>query len=363
MTEPLSASSFPRLFVVLPESADIEQPLQWFAPDSNQQGLAALAALPAAMRTTLLLAPPQLASYQLTLPRRPQHKLLPLIRHALEDRMLVNTDTLHLATRQARDGATQVHGCDKHWLRTWQAHCQAAGRTVIAGYALIDLVPATQAWRWLPLAAGGLLLSPDGEAARLDHDADAHVLLPDGAALQTLSWLDLLQTPLPNPIELLHGEFARRTAVMDIDWKPLRRLACLGGVLLAVLYLAQLGQWWQLRSTTTALQREVRQSFAAAFPGEPIVDPVLQLASKLRAAGLSQDGGSQKLSDWLARIEGALDSDIQLSALDFRDGALRLTLNGNEANSAVSKLIAAGFNAALTNEGGKNVITLSEKSR
>ena len=50
----------------------------------------------------------------------------------------------------------------------------------------------------------------------------------------------------------------------------------------ALALLGTVAHWRQLENRAARLQHEIRQTFAAAYPGTPIVDPVLQWESKRR---------------------------------------------------------------------------------
>ncbi|SMC24734.1 type II secretion system protein L [Andreprevotia lacus DSM 23236] len=364
MTSPLPPSSHARLFVLLPESSDPAAALHWFNPDSRQSGHTPLAGLPASERLTLLLAPPQLNTHALKLPRQPAHKLLPLLRQTLEDRTLGKADTLHLSHRQDKDGLTRLHACDKAWLAGWLGRFADAQRPVFAAHALTDYLPAGDEAVWLALPHGGVLRNAAGESAWFDDAAIARACAGGDTEPAQTDWQTALTSNGSNPIALLHGDIRPRNPARSVDWRLLRRPLLLLALLAGATYLVALAQWWQGRNAVTNLQREIRQSYAAAFPGEPIVDPTLQIASKLRAAGISQNGSQgQRLSDWLQRLETTLDAGVQFTELSWNNNELKLTLGNGDAQAAVGKLNAAGFKAVLDTKSGKPVLTLSEKAR
>ncbi|WP_035055309.1 type II secretion system protein GspL [Andreprevotia chitinilytica] len=346
----------------MPEATDASHALDWLAFDASgqllAQGISPLTDLPPAQRLELLLAPPQLSIHQLSLPRSPRHRLRPLILNVLEDRLLAPLDALHICFNQTRDGQTTVLISDRAWLCQWLDHFEQAGRHPAAAHALAEQVTD---WRWISFQdgsqRGGVLQAPDGQIVQLDDQAVAQSLIPAEATLQSVTLADVLASLRESTsINVLQVEFAARSA-LQLDWKPLKRVGMLLAVLIGLLYLGEVAQWLQLRSATTALQRELRQTYAAAFPGEPIVDPALQIASKLRSSGLGGDSG-HRFVDLLARIEPALGPGVQLSKLQFQSGTVQLTISSSDAADAAKRLGAAGFQV----EHSGNALTLKEKT-
>ncbi|AOX99780.1 hypothetical protein BJP62_04495 [Jeongeupia sp. USM3] len=296
----------------------------------TEAGVCPVDALPAAGQLEWLIHPAHAGVHALTLPRQSPARLRTLLPHALEDELLAPVAGLHLAMQRENDGRVAVRSVDRTWLDSWRQRFTA--RPPAAAWALADLLPAGDAQ--LPLGGGVLLRTAGSEAGWLDDAALAGVIAGDKPPEQ----FDIDELALgPCHVNVLQGEFAPR-ATPRLDWRQWRRTGLLAGVLLTLLLIGQIARWWELRHDVDALKRGLRQSYAAAFPGEPVVDPALQLASKLR-----QRGGDTGL---LARLQQIDSSDVAAGAIgriDYRNGELAVELTPAAADAISARLAANGI--------------------
>ncbi|MBM3115303.1 type II secretion system protein GspL [Jeongeupia naejangsanensis] len=331
-----SAPRYPLVRILIAGDPASSASLLWWAGEPGAQpdhGRASVGTLPAAERLEWLIHPAHTGLHTLTLPRQSPAKTRALLPHALEDGLLAPIDTLHLALRTGADGRVHVRSVDKGWLKSWLQHFGAEQRAPAAAWALADLLPADQGALQLPIEPGTLLRDGNGEAVWLDDPSLPATLVGDAALLDLR---DLALQP-GNGINLLQGDLAPRSTP-TLDWRPWRRVGALCGLVLALWLISDVARWWQLRQSVDAARQALRQSYAAAFPGEPIVDPALQLASKLRQSGSKAD----TLTARLQRLENAGLGAGTISRLAYQNGRLTLELTAAAADVVAAQLTAAG---------------------
>ncbi|WP_432719798.1 type II secretion system protein GspL [Jeongeupia wiesaeckerbachi] len=331
-----SANRYPLIRVLIDGDPSSPAPLSWWAGEPGaleDHGHACVDALPAAERLEWLIHPAHTGLHTLTLPRQSPAKLRALLPHALDDELLAPVDTLHLALRANTDGRVDVRSIDKAWLTAWLQHFAATQRTPAAAWALADLLPSDQGALQLSIEPGALLRDDNGDTVWLDDASLLATLAGDASALD----LDSLALQACDGVNLLQGDLTPRTAP-KLDWRLWRHAGTLLGVALALWLIGNVAHWWQLRQSVDAARQALRQSYAAAFPGEPIVDPALQLASKLRQSGSKAD----TLTARLQRLENAGIGAGAISRITYQNGRLTLELNTAAADAAAAQLAAAG---------------------
>ncbi|BCL75717.1 hypothetical protein JHS3_14530 [Jeongeupia sp. HS-3] len=324
--------------VLIDSDPALNPPLQWWAGQAGTvpvHGTATLGMLPAADRLEWLIHPARVGLHALSLPRQTPAKLRALLPHALEDELLIPVETLHLAMKHAADGKLAARSVDRAWLQSWLDYFGTVQRPPQAAWALADLLPHGPDWLAVELNQGALLRSAAGEASWLDDAA----LIPAIAADAPLSHLELnaLALQAGADVNLLQGEFAPRTSPR-INWWSWRRAGALAGVSLALWLASDAVHWWQLRQSVNELRRSMRQSYAAAFPGEPVVDPALQLASKLRQTGAK----ASTLVARLQQLDGAGVAAGAISQISYQNDRLTLELTPAAADAVTARLNAAG---------------------
>ena len=318
---------FPVLRVVLPAAEWSE--LRWFAfADDGRyaaHGVAAPAALPGYDELEIILPAKRVAAHSLALPAQAGKHLEALIAQALEDRLLgERADALSWPGPQ-RGAQRLVWVCSRRWLEGELARLAAAGLRfdrIFPDYELLvadgELTPCAQ--------------TADGTLFRLNDDSMGLVSSPAMIALlpgcgQTSQVPELYRLPTPAACRTrLPAPFSRFNK-KSFDRRLLRRPALLLA-LCAVLALAgSVLHWRQLESREARLRHEIRQTFASAFPGTTIIDPVLQWESKVR----EQSGASRgdALDDVLS-LAARLNAPVHPRRIEARDGLVRLTLTDSE---------------------------------
>ncbi|UXY17059.1 type II secretion system protein GspL [Chitiniphilus purpureus] len=347
MSAPLSPA---RLRVLLGADPADDRPLPWFALNAygqlQAQGQDAPGALPHAARLELLVPPERISTHQVNLPRQPLAKLRALLPLALEDKLLAPAAQLHFALQPLGERQWRVFVLERAWLAAWLARLQQAGHQIEGAYPLASLPrPAVAGWLQLSLPDGaGLLISPQGETVPFD-DPTLVPVLTAGETVDQLALEQVCAGPVEVDTNLLQGDFTAEPA-WRFDWRPWRRVAALAGALLLLCTVANLAEWWRLQQRTEALKREMRQTFAAAFPGVPVIDPVLQLASRLREAGVAEGAaGAPAGGDALAllqRLDTLAGPQLRLARIRLAEGRLELEVIGDAA-ALQRQLAAAGL--------------------
>ncbi|WP_283149135.1 type II secretion system protein GspL [Silvimonas soli] len=299
--------------------------------------------LPAATAVEAVVLPTHYSLHLLELPRQSSQRLRALVPHALDDRLLAGGQQRHFALGSAADGKTRVIACDKAWLQRWVAVLASQGLSLRNAWPLVDLVQPLDEWQRVQLDDGVLLVKGD-QSTWFDSAAVASQWLED-QPVHDLAWSDIYGDPIRSgAINLLQGDLTPKLS-LPFDTRKLKRTVGILIALFVVLTVGSLWDWWQLRQQATALQRELRQTFAAAFPGTPIVDPILQLQSQLQAAGAGQGSGTASGADFtglLQRIDG-IATGTHLRRLQFENGQLQMELATAEAPALQQKLAGAGF--------------------
>ncbi|GHD57337.1 type II secretion system protein GspL [Jeongeupia chitinilytica] len=311
-------------------------PLRWWAGQTGAvaaQGESLPDALPAANRLEWLIPPALVGLHVPTLPRQSPARLRALLPHTLDDELLVPVESLHLAMQQQADGRVEVRSIDRTWLSAWLQRFATLHRSPAAAWALSDLLDPSQGAQQLPLAPGALLRDDAGDVVWLDDAELAGTLIADATVVD----LDQLALRQCDGVNVLQGALAPRVTPR-FDWRRWQRIGTLAAIALVLWLTSDIARWWQLRQSVESTRQALRQSYAAAFPGEPVVDPALQLASKLRQTGKQAD----TLTARLQRLDGAGIGASAISRISYQNGRLTLMLTPAAADTFAAQLAAAG---------------------
>lgn len=299
---------------------------------------------------------------RITVPARQPAKVLQAAPYALEDQLAEDVDTLHFALgpRQA-DGSHPVAVVARARMDEWLAAFREAG---VQPEALIPetlCLPETQDQRWSALAEPGQVTVRsaaysgfgclDGdlplfmELADPDKQAQLRILMPrnfDGD-FTALGWpVELLpgfvepleallqHLHLERSINLLQGAYSQRESLRRL-WQPWRVAAVLAVVWLVVAALDHGIEVIRLKHAVAAQQQANVQRYQQIFPGETrIVDLAAQAEQQM--ARLKGGGAHGSFLPLLEQLSGALTATpgLQTQALQFRDGALFVSLTGTD---------------------------------
>lgn len=296
-------------------------------------------------------------------PAKQPAKVLQAAPYLLEDQLAEDVDTLHfaIAPRQA-DGQYPVAVVAKARMNQWLAPLQAHGLQASAIYPDVLALPWNpEEPRWSAVAEpeqitartgaySGFCAAPEDLSLYLElldsERAQPLRLLLPGDAAQDFTRLDWPLELLPgyrsalealvrnlNPaiaINLLQGEYSPKRDYERL-WMPWRLPAALAAALTLVSCVNFGIETWQLRHETEALQQANIDQFRQLFPAEQrIVNLEVQLDQQM--ANLNSAGNAGGLFFLLQTLADALadNSGLQVTAMQFRNGELFLSMTGKE---------------------------------
>jgi general secretion pathway protein L len=318
---------FPVLRVILPAAEWSELHWSAFADDGRYvaQGVAPLAALPGHDALEIILPAKRVSAHLLDLPAQAGKHLDALITQALEDRLLgERADALSWHGPQC--GAQRlVWVCSQRWLAGELTRLVDAGLRfdrIFPDYELLvadgEVTPCAQ-------TADGILFRMSNGRMGLVGAPAMIALLPGGQETRQVPDLYRLPTPVACRTRLpaSFSRFNKET----FDLRLLRRPALLLALCAALALAGSVLHWRQLENREARLRHEIRQTFASAFPGTTIIDPLLQWESKVREQSGATRGDA--LDDVLS-LAARLNAPVHPLRIEARDGWVRLTLTDSE---------------------------------
>lgn len=317
--------------------------LDWrgFSADRTQAGcgMSTIADLPAADELELLLPACRVSVHTLELPERAGRHLDALVRQALEDRLLGDRADALAVPGAARGTERRVWVCSRRWLEGALERLAAAGRSVarlIPEYELLSEEAADGDATLCAAATGGTIFrTAAGRFGIVGNDA-VLAQLAGGGELRRVE--DIARRPCPPVCRVDLPPALARFASRRFDLRPLRRAGVLLAVSAVLALLGSVAHWRQLENRAARLQHEIRQTFAAAYPGTPIVDPVLQWESKRRESLQVRDDAL----DTAVRVASRLNLPIRPRGIEVGEGGVRLTLTDSDAAQFKPQLEALG---------------------
>lgn len=343
--------------------------LEWRVRDEQGRVLrAGRGEMPAAASCRVILPAGRVSLGSVRPPARNRGKFMRALAYALEDRLMADPESVHVAVGPASgNGDLPVAIVERAWLAGILAHLRGLG--VTPGRLEVEtlLAPWREgSWTLVWQAPGGFVRTGPYAGMAVDgggRDAPPPALMLALAEAETrpasirlhgadlpdvAQWSAILgiavepagewMPAMPGQgINLLQGEFsATRVAP---DWLPrLRTPLILAGALLAVHIVFTLADWAMLKQEKRALAAGMEQHFRSAFPdARVIVDAPLQMRRNL--AALRHAAGQTDAGDFLPLLAGVtpLLKDARIRSLEYRQGMLKLSLTLPDA-AAVTAL-------------------------
>jgi general secretion pathway protein L len=382
-----------------------EAPASWLIVDSNgarsgpvQTGPVADALNLVDGRSVVLLCPAgEITLAEPELPLRGGARIAQAVPFALEEQLASEVETLHFAVGAKKPGAagTPVAVVARSLMDRWHGACEAAGIHPDAAYPDASTVPVSPGACTLLLDEGMLFVRrPDAlpyaldanplEAA-LDLALDVRGESSDGGAGPVVEHVAFFASPsdyekyrdtieglrsrtatlqvklLPEgalpllaaqagsgtAVNLLQGPYAARSS-MAVRFKEWRLPAALAAATALVFVASQGLSIWRLKQAEKKLDAEIAAVFAAAMPGQKVIDPRAQMQGVLGNQGAS--GGA--LLPAISALAQAMSQSPQakLESISFRGNVvdLRLTAPSVEAIDAIKQaMTVAGITAEL----------------
>ncbi|MDR2788768.1 MAG: hypothetical protein LBD06_10540 [Candidatus Accumulibacter sp.] len=335
------APRFPILRLSLPPGEASWTELAWngFSADYAHlgSGVSPLAELPAAAELEILLPACRVSMHRLELPARVGRHLDALIRQALEDRLLGDRNDA-LIVPGAPDGTERrVWVCGRRWLEAALERLASAGHHAARLIPEYELLPESGDAAVHAAATGGTIFRTIPGLFGIVGNEAALPRLVGGETLRRVA--DIARRPGPPGNRAGLPPALARFASRRFDPRPLRRAGALLAVSFVLFMLSAVAQWRQLEDRAARLRHEIRQTFAAAFPGTPIIDPILQWESKQRES----TGARDDALDAAIRFAARLDVPIRPRGIEVgEEGSVRLTLTDSDAAQFASQLEAIG---------------------
>ncbi|MBS1157101.1 MAG: hypothetical protein H6R07_3025 [Proteobacteria bacterium] len=325
------------LRIVLPEDATADQ-VPWYAFDAKHvcvgSGHNVLDALPPHQQLQLILPAGVVAGHLITTLKTAGRHLAAIIDQALEDTLLVKREETHVVIARQEAEGRLVWVCSAHWLNRWLARLHGAQLKPDSAFAIYDLLLAAIQPVTATTPTGCIFRTPNGQVGYLEDASLVGELLGTTVALSE----DLFSQPLQDEAaNFLTGLFAPRYA-NRLTPGQFRRSGALGLALACALLLGAIIHWQQLAAREKSLKDEIRQTFAAAFPGTPIVDPIMQWQSKQREA--STGGAASDALDTLSQFANTLGAGILPRSAEYREGVIRLVISESDVAKLRPKLEA-----------------------
>lgn len=346
-TLPPASQRFTLLRVSLPpgDAWTDQERLDWhgFSADGSlaDHGACPAAELPVASELDLLLPACRISVHPLELPEHAGRHLDALIRQALEDRLLGDrTDALAIAG-VAQGTQRRVWVCSRRWLEGALERLAAAGRQVARVVPEYELLPENDGETTFAAVAGGTILRTSAGQFGIVSNEAAVTQLAGRGTLRRIEDLDRQPCPTTRRAEL--PATLARFAGRRLDFRPWRRTGLLLAASAGLTLLAAIARWQYLENRLAGLQHEIRQTFAAAYPGTPIVDPILQWQSKQREAMQGQDDALEAAVRFAARLK----LPLRPRGLEVSESGVRLTLTDSDAAQFKSSLEAMGHPDSL----------------
>jgi hypothetical protein len=333
-----ASQRFPILRVSLPPG-DAWTALEWrgFSADYSlsASGTSPLAELPAAEELEILLPACRVSMHRLELPERAGKHLDALIRQALEDRLLGDRADALAVPGPPKGTERRVWVVSRRWLETALERLASVGRYALRLIPEYELLPEGEAAVYAVTADGTIFRTVSGRFGIVGNDA-ALVQLAGGETLQRAE--DVACRPCPPDCRMGLPPALAQFASQRLDLRPLYRVAALLAASFALALLGTVAHWQHLENRLARLQHEIRQTFAAAFPGTPIVDPILQWESKQRESMQARDDAL----DTAVGVAARLGIPARPRALEAGEGGVRLTLTDSDAAQYRTQLEAFG---------------------
>ncbi len=342
-----------------------------------QHGSLALAAPQAINRRVWILVPAsEVLLTEVNIPVKGQSKILQAVPFALEERVAADVEQLHFAAgARSSNGEVRVAAVKRSLMEQWHAALATHGIQADAMYADVEALPRVPGTATLILDGPEALLRLAGEACVSIESDNLELLIPDALLDATGDsedeetpvrldvyggsdeleergdWLELVRGQITSlevrqlangalpqmaswivtapGINLLQGEFSRRSDVVGLFWRPWKVAASLLGALVIVMLVSQGARLWQLKRTEAQLDSAIEEVFLAAFPGVKTVrDPRSQLRQQLAISG-GGDANSSEFLPMLVALGQVLkaSNNTRIEGLSFRNNTLDVQLS------------------------------------
>lgn len=335
--------------VRIPANGSMTDGVEWLTLNDGRvldHGRCPLAALPHHDEIELVIPAARVAQHQINLPAIAARHEMSVIRQQLADRVLSGMEDCHFIRGQRQGELQTIWVVSKKWMLAICEACRNAGvypRRALPEQALLP----TQSYVITP--EGVAYCTTTGECGLLPDEQ-----LLDSICDEPLNRIESILTAPPRFAADLLAGLPAMSRVPPLP-KPLIKTGIALAVIAAVCYL--LVQFITLRELTMQenhLRAAIRQNFAAAHPGVPIIDPILQWR-QLHGQG-KRSGGD--VFDQLGELVQDLGVGIHPQRIDIEGAALRITVVTSDAEQLKPVLQKKGikFESRTTDRGLEQLV-------
>lgn len=336
--------------VRIPANGALLDDVEWLTLDAAgqpaQTGQCRLSAVPPCTNVELVIPARMVAQHVLELPPIAARHESAAIRQQLEDRVLAGMEDCHFVRGTREGNLLTIWVVSRHWMLELGEACRAANIFPLRAIPEQALVPLQS---YAPTTDGVVYCSASGICGYLPDSNLLEVIC--GESLAAVD--SLLGASVRSPANLLDGLPTLRRATGIPKSLIAAAGAIIGGIALSYL-VSQCLTWRQLAAQESHLRDGIRQNFAAAHPGVPIVDPILQWRQLHGKTG--QAGGDA--FDQLSHLSMLLARDIHPQRLDIEGNTIKITVGASDAATLKPALQEKGliFESQTTDKGLEQLV-------
>ncbi len=352
-----------------------------------QQGAGALAGMQdlvaSCRKVVLLVAAADVTLLQVTVPPLSNARLKAALPSLVEDHVLGDTDecVLVAAPAQSADGQRTIAVVQRAWLDVIVKALLAQGARSVsavpaqlclpvlpgnvtaaigphdltlrhalhAGMGLVMTAPPALALQTVRAMAGDMPLSLYVPASQLEQYQALAAGASPAVTVEADHWHHWIAGSKTTALDLVTGLAGGGTRARDMtQWRWPLRIAALA----VIVNLAGINiEWLRLKREADSVRQGMLQAFKAAYPKDPIQDPLLQMQRNVAAAKAA--GGQQAADEFTAiaaafgEAARALGKPPGIATMEYRDRALTIKLRPDTTTPAA----AAQLNGSLAQRG------------
>jgi general secretion pathway protein L len=166
-----------------------------------------------------------------------------------------------------------------------------------------------------------------------------------GITLEADDWAHWMSASKSTSLDLVPGLGAAGAAKRD--WRRWRWPIRLGLLVLLINMVGLNVQWLRLRGEANGLRQSMTQTFRAAYPNQPVIDPVAQMSQNLARARANTGELAHDEFNYLAAAFGeatrALGRQPGIASIEYKERALLVKVKAETVDPGMTKQIKAAL--------------------
>jgi general secretion pathway protein L len=268
----------------------------------------------------LVIPASMVAVHTLELPAVAAKHEMAILRQQLEDRVLGGMEDCHLVRGERHGNSQMVWLVSRQWMLKLLDTCRTAQ---IAPTRIIPEQALLPSQSFAKVEGGIVFRTSTGNYGTLPDETLLQAVC--GESLVCVE--NLLIAPLAARLDLMQGLPALRQ-IPALSRPQLKTAGCLILAIAGIYLFSQILEWRQLASQETRLHETIRQNFAAAHPGVPIIDPILQWR---QLHGKQNGGAGGDILDQVTQFAVMTALPIHPQRLDAEGNTIKITLGTSDA--------------------------------